>query len=63
MHSDLDTVDMNVLVAALIRRRQETVGSMIALLDLMVLAAGNFSTKEKYALGNLLRDKADLVER
>jgi len=63
LDGDIDTIDMNVLVAALMRRRQDAVGSMVALLELMVLTAGNFPTREKYALGNLLRDKADLVER
>jgi hypothetical protein len=63
MRSDLDTIDANVLIASLIRRRQQSVGSMIALLELMTMTAGNFSMKEKYAIGNLLRDKADIIER
>jgi hypothetical protein len=62
-HGDIDSVDTNELIAALMRRRQQAVGSMVALLELMVLTAGTFSMKDKYALGNLLRDKADLVER
>lgn len=63
MPGDMDTIDANVLVAALLRRKQESLGSMIALLDLMVLMAGNIPAKQKYHLANLLRDKADLIER
>jgi hypothetical protein len=63
MSDHIDTIDINVLIAALMRRRQESVGAMIALLDLMVLMSGNTSAKSKYQLANLLRDKADLVER
>jgi hypothetical protein len=59
----IDTVEINVLVAGLLRRRQASMTSMIALLDLMVLVSGNFPAQEKYMIANLLRDKADLVER
>jgi hypothetical protein len=63
MHDDIDTLDVNVLVAALLRRRQETTDSLVNLLDVMVLMSGNFSEKNKHRLSNLLRDKADLIER
>jgi hypothetical protein len=60
---ELDTADVNELILALMRRRQETTDSLLALLDLMVLCSGNFSGKNKYRMANLLRDKADLIER
>jgi hypothetical protein len=64
MHrGDIDDLDINVLIASLVRRRQESVGSMLALLELLVMTAANFPMKEKYTIASTLRDKADLIER
>jgi hypothetical protein len=59
----IDSIDINVLVAGVMRRRQESMGSLLALLDLMLLTSANYSEKEKFILANLLYDKASLIER
>ena len=69
MHGDIDidlivdSIDINVLVAGVLRRKQESMGSLLAVLDLMLLASSNFSEREKFAISNLLYDKASLMER
>jgi hypothetical protein len=59
----IDRCDTNVLIAGLLRRRQESVTAMLALLDTMLLVAGDFPKQERYVIADLLRNKADAVER
>jgi hypothetical protein len=63
MHDDLDLIEINTLVAGLLRRRQAAVSSMIALLDLMALTSSNFPKQERGVLADILRSKADAIER
>ena len=63
MHDDLDLIEINTLVAGLLRRRQAAVSSMIALLDLMAMTSSNFPAQERGILADILRSHADAIER
>jgi hypothetical protein len=64
MHdAQIDATETNVLVAGLLRRRQSAVSSMIALLDLMAMVSGNFPKQERGVIADILRSKADAIER
>jgi hypothetical protein len=60
---DLDAVETNVLISGLLRRRQESVTAMIALLDLMAMVSCNFPRQERGVLADILRSHADQIER
>jgi hypothetical protein len=64
MHNDqIDATDTNVLIAGLLRRRQESVTAMLALLDVMALISSNFPKQERGVLAEILRSRADQIER
>jgi translation initiation factor 6 (eIF-6) len=63
MHDDLDLIETNRLVAGLLRRRQDAVTSMIALLDLLAMVSGNFPKQERGVIADILRSHADQIER
>jgi hypothetical protein len=62
MH-DLDLVEINTLVAGVLRRRQAAVSSLIALLDLMALTSSNLPKQERGVIAHILRGHADQIER
>jgi hypothetical protein len=62
MH-DIDTIETNVLVAGLLRRRQSAVSSLIALLETMALVSGNLPAQERGVIADILRSHADQIER
>jgi hypothetical protein len=57
-----DRIDTHTLVATLLRRRQDTIGVLFSLLDLIVLTAGDLPVKDRYSIGHTLRDAADRCE-
>jgi hypothetical protein len=63
MHDQIDNIETNVLVAGLLRRRQESVSAMIALLDLMALVSSNFPKQGRGVIADILRSHADQIER
>jgi hypothetical protein len=63
MHDQIDNIETNVLVAGLLRRRQESVSAMIALLDLMAMTSSNFPAQERGVIADILRSHADTIER
>jgi hypothetical protein len=63
MHDNLDLIEINTLVAGVLRRRQDAVSAMIALLDLMAMTSSNFPAQERGVLADILRSHADQIER
>jgi hypothetical protein len=63
MHDQIDNIETNTLIAGLLRRRQSAVTAMIALLDLMALTSSSFPQQERGILAEILRSRADQIER
>ena len=60
--NELDLVDVNLLVCALMRREHEAFDSVTSLLNLMVSMSECLSINSKYQLAEGLRDCADALE-
>jgi hypothetical protein len=63
MYDQIDDIEINTLVAGLLRRKQSTVTSLIALLDVMALVSSNFPVQERGVIAEILRSRADQIER
>jgi hypothetical protein len=61
--SQIDATETNKLVAGLLRRRQDAVSSMLALLELMAMVSSNFPRQERGVIAEILRSRADQIER